>query len=193
VVNGTNDYNYYASIHPLEDETGEVAHVYLSHARESNVFFVNEDGKLRNRSAESGADLLLNSRSTAYLDMDGDGDLDIAINNFHSPAVLLRNETPVSDSWAVLRLVGDPERSTNRDAIGARLVVTTAAGVRLSREVQGGSGYFSCSPKAQHVGLGQAETFDLRVVWPGGDEQIFEELAAGKRYVLRQGGEPVAR
>lgn len=188
VVNGTNDYNFYSSIHPLENEKGETAHVYLSHARESNVFFVNEGGKLRNRSARSGADLLLNSRSAAYLDIDEDGDLDIAVNNFHSAAVLLRNDRGAgSGGWAQVRLVGDPERGVNRDAIGARLVATTAAGVRVSREVEGGSGYFSCNPKTQHLGLGSADSFDLHVVWPDGETQDLHGLGANRRYVLRQG------
>ena len=64
----------------------------LDHRRESNVFFLNEDGKLKNVSPRSGADFAANSRSTAYLDFDEDGDLDIAVNNFHSPATFLRND-----------------------------------------------------------------------------------------------------
>jgi hypothetical protein len=78
---------------------------------------VNGDGKLENVSLGSGADFAANSRSTAYLDADGDGDLDIAVNNFHAAAVFLRN---VADKrgggWIKIRLVGDPERPSDPDA-----------------------------------------------------------------------------
>ncbi len=79
------------------------------------------------------------------------------MNNFHAKAVVLRNDSEKRGrSWLKLRLVGDPARRTNRDAIGARIVVTTEDGSRLRREVQGGSGYLSMNPKQQHFGLGRS-------------------------------------
>jgi hypothetical protein len=91
--------------------------VVLDHRRESNVFFLNEDGRLKNASLRSGADFAANSRSTAYLDYDDDGDIDIAVNNFHAPATFLRNDADKRGrGWLKVRLVGDPERSSNADA-----------------------------------------------------------------------------
>ena len=96
---------------------GKLTYYYLDHQRQTNVFFVNEGGMLRNRSSASGADLPLNSRSTAYLDWDGDGDLDIAINNFQDAATMLRNNSQArGNHWIKVRLIGDPSRKTNRDA-----------------------------------------------------------------------------
>jgi hypothetical protein len=117
LVNGTNDFNTFSMVYrPLDPET-ESREILLDHRRESNVLFLNEDGKLKNVSLGSGADFAANSRSTAYLDYDDDGDLDIAVNNFHAPATFLRN---VADKrgggWIKIRLVGDPDRPGNPDA-----------------------------------------------------------------------------
>jgi len=186
VVNGTNDYSYYDAVHREATEEGEVV-MFLSHARESNVLFENEGGKLRNVSERSGADLLLNSRSTAYLDFDRDGDLDVALNNFHAPAVLLENRAPVSPgNWMMVRLVGAPSRASNRDAIGARILAKGAGGLRVWREIQGGSGYLSMNPRLVHFGLGAAATADLEILWPNGERQEVRGLAAGRTWVIHQ-------
>jgi hypothetical protein len=116
LVNGTNDFNTFSMVYRPVNPGVPTRELLLDHRRESNVLFLNEDGKLKNVSSGSGADFAANSRSTAYLDYDDDGDLDIAVNNFHAPATFLRN---VADKqgrgWLKLRLVGDPDRSTVAD------------------------------------------------------------------------------
>jgi len=117
VVNGTNDFNTFSMVYrPLNPES-KGREVLLDHRRESNVFFLNEGGKLKNASQRSGADFAANSRSTAYLDYDDDGDLDIAVNNFHTPATILRNDADKRGrGWLKVRLVGDPSRPSPADA-----------------------------------------------------------------------------
>jgi hypothetical protein len=118
VVNGTNDYNTFSMVYRSSDSEKKTREILLDHRRESNVFFLNESGKLKNASARSGADFATNSRSTAYLDYDDDGDLDIAVNNFHAPATFLRNDADKRGSgWLKVRLVGDPARPSNADAV----------------------------------------------------------------------------
>ena len=191
VVNGTNDYFLYWSNMSVS-QGGETRYIRQGWGHEPNVFFVNDGAKLRNRSRASGADFEGNSRSTAYLDWDGDGDLDIAVNNFHGPAVMLRNNTEGrGNNWISVRLVGDPDRGVNRDAIGARFTATTDGGVYLLREVQGGSGYMSMNPKRQHVGLGRAMSVDLRITWPDGEVQTIESLPANHVYEIHFGEQPV--
>jgi hypothetical protein len=192
VVNGTNDFNTFSMVYRRFHDDGKSTEHVLDHRRESNVFFRNEGGKLVNASPESGADFMANSRSTAYLDLEGDGDLDIAVNNFHGKATILRNEAGKRGGWLKLRLVGDPERGTNRSAIGARITVITADGSRRHREVQGGSGYLSFNPTQQHFGIGGFDKADARIIWPNGDVQTLGGLAANAAYEVRQ-GRPDAR
>src|SRR4030095_3408561 len=55
-------------------------------------------------------------RGTAYADIDGDGDLDVAMSTSNGKAVLLRNDGGSGQEWIRIRLVG---RHSNRDALGA--------------------------------------------------------------------------
>lgn len=188
LVNGTNDYNAFSMIYRNQSEGKDTGAVLLSHSRESNVFFLNEEARLKNRSGKSGADFTGNSRSTAYFDFDSDGDLDIAVNNFHGRATLLRNNSEEHGRhWLKIKLVGDPEKGSSRDAIGARIDVSVGETLKNSRIVQGGSGYLSMNPKQQHFGLADAEFADLRIVWPNGEEQEFARVATNHAYTIYQG------
>lgn len=195
-VNGMNEYAVYSSTNPyFTDASGQPRDVILPvYEKESNVFFVNRDGKLWNESAASGADWLGNSRSIAYLDADGDGDLDIAMNNFQGPAVFLRNNSErLGRRWLALRLIGDPARGVPRDAIGARIEVTSDHHAGLSREVRATTGYLSGHPKEQYLGLGDDPAAEVIVVWPNGERQQLGRLAADRRYLVTQGGATVER
>jgi enediyne biosynthesis protein E4 len=187
LVNGTNDYNAFSMIVRNGQQGEGEASLLVSHSRESNVFFRNEKGKLKNRSGESGADFVGNSRSTAFFDFDKDGDLDIVVNNFHSPATLLRNNADQNGHhWLKLRLLGEPEKGSNRDAIGARIEMKPKGGLPNSRIVQGGSGYLSMNPKEQHFGVGSAQFVDVTVTWPNGEKQDFPGLATDRAYTISQ-------
>jgi hypothetical protein len=145
---------------------------------------------LKNLSSLSGADFRGNSRSTAYLDYDEDGDLDIAVNNFHAPATMLRNNAESrSNNWVKIRLIGDPALGSNRDAIGARIVATDTTGLHVLREVQSSSGYMSTNPKQQHIGLGRTSAVDLEITWPNGEKEVIRNVAANRSYTIQQGGD----
>ncbi|MDJ0607745.1 MAG: CRTAC1 family protein [Kiloniellales bacterium] len=188
-LNGMNEYAvysdtpYYTSVH---DEKMEISLPVAQ--RETNVFFVNEGGKLQNRSEASGADLTGNSRSAAYLDIENDGDLDVVLNNYHGAAVLYRNELEAQGrNWLKVRLVGDPALGSNRDAIGSRLVLRAEPGLQVWREVHGTIGYLSVHPREQHFGLGGATEGRLTITWPNGQSEEVGPLAANRRYVITQG------
>ncbi|MBW3670260.1 MAG: CRTAC1 family protein [Acidobacteria bacterium] len=190
-VNGLNEYN---TFRPRRFDSAEGDAAYArpgyersANVREANVFFVNEDGKLRNRSKQSGADLVVNSRAAAYLDYDGDGDLDIVVNNYQEPASFLENlSDPQSNNWINVKLLGDPEQGSNRDAIGATILAVTSSGNRIWRAVQGGTGYLSDHPKVQHIGLGDDEVVDLTVRWPNGETTEHRALEANRLHVIEQ-------
>jgi hypothetical protein len=190
VLNGMNEFAVYGSENPYyRDPLAErKKSVYIPVAeKESNVFFVNDGGRLQNASRQSGADLLGNSRSAAYLDYDRDGDLDMVLNNYHGAAVFYRNNAErYRGNWLSLKLIGDPAQGVSRDAIGARIVVTAPGGERVWREVHGSIGYMSVHPKEQHVGLGTNTVVSVRVEWPNGKVDRFENLAVNRRYRIDQ-------
>ena len=189
VANGMNEFAVYSSENPYyKDPDGKERDVVFPEStREPNVFFLNEGGKLSNASDRSGADLLGNSRAVVYLDWDRDGDLDIVLNNLHEPAVLYRNNSErFGNHWLKIRLIGDPEQKTTRDAVGAKVVITTDDNNTVWREVHGSVGYLTMHPKEQHFGLGQSKTADAAVHWPSGEILRVSGLEANQAYSIQQ-------
>jgi enediyne biosynthesis protein E4 len=152
------------------------------------VFFVNRNGMLQEQTAQSGAAPAGNARSVAYLDADADGDLDMVVNNFNTPAIVYRNNAETSGHhWLQLRLEGDPAKNVTRDAIGAKILVDTASQKGMWREVFSTIGYLSVHPKEQHVGLGRDTSADVTIVWPNGERETLKGLKADRRYRVAQG------
>ncbi|MCW9016865.1 MAG: ASPIC/UnbV domain-containing protein, partial [Kangiellaceae bacterium] len=69
------------------------------------------------------------------------------------------------------KLIGEPKLKINRDAIGARIIVTLQNGRKLWREVHSTIGYMSVHPKVQHFGVGNSEINTVEVIWPNGEVQ----------------------
>jgi hypothetical protein len=186
VVNGLNEYRIFADSFKVATDHGEQT-VQFVVEKERNVFYVNENGRLVNRSAESGADLAINGRSAAYLDFDNDGDLDIIVNNFDDRAVLLvNNSEKLHNNWLKVKLVGNPAKGTNTQAIGATVIATTPSGNKIWRQVQSATGYLSQHPSQQHFGLGKETEADLLVVWPNGETREYKHLKANQLHTIRQ-------
>lgn len=188
VVNGTNAYNMYSKDNPYyTDPDGQPRKVeFPTENAETNVLFANAEGMLHLVSG-SGADLHGNSRSAATADLDGDGALDLVLNGFNEPAVILKNRHAGNGNhWAKVRLVGDPRRGVSRDALGAKLFVFSGQSHPQWREVRSTGSYLSSLPKEQHFGLGAATRFKLRVTWPDGSNSEFDALAADRHYLIEQ-------
>lgn len=188
VLNGMNEYNLYSSKNNYAnpDEDGSTTDLMPVDTRERNVFFVNSGGKLQNVTDRSGLDLLGNSRSAAYLDMDNDGDLDMVLNNYHEAATVYRNNAErLGGRWIKLQLTGDPEQGVNRDAIGARVLITAGDAAPVWREIRGSEGYMTVHERAVHAGVGDAETVNVAIRWPGGQEQVIEGLATNRTHSIR--------
>lgn len=190
VVNGMNEYAVYSSVNPyLTDPQGRPSSGILPVAdKETPVFFVNTKGMLQEQTAQSGADPAGNARSVAYLDADHDGDLDMVVNNFNTPAYVYRNNAEKNGNhWLKLRLTGDPAKGVTRDAIGARITVDTVSEKGMWREVFSTIGYLSVHPKEQHIGLGRDTKADVTIVWPNGEKETLRGLHADRAYHVVQG------
>ncbi len=159
--------------------------------RERNCCFLNtRTGRFANISAASGFDFPDDARAAGIVDWDEDGDLDLWVSNRNAPRLrFLRNEAAAGHHFIALRLVGNG-RTTNRDAIGARVEVHLKdAGERpLSKTLRAGEGFLAQSTKWMTFGLGGAEGIEKIVVrWPAGEAEELKGLALDRRYRIVQG------
>lgn len=188
-LTGMNDFLVYSTENPYyQDPNGLDKNVLFPESkREPNVFFENEKGMLNTLEGRSGLDVVYNSRSAVYLDMDMDGDEDIVMNNYHDKAVVFKNNAEKEgNNWIKIRLIGNADKKVNRDAIGAKITVT-ATDLDVWREIHSTTGYLSVHPKEQHIGLGKVETVTVNVTWPDGTKQEFKNVKANQRYTLAYG------
>jgi hypothetical protein len=114
-------------------------------------------------------------RGLAIGDLDNDGRIDAVVTTNDGPAYVLHNETPTSNHWLTLKLVG---HKSNRDAIGAEVKLITANGSQFAT-VTTASSYLSSSDKRVHFGLGAeaiAQTIEIR--WPSGILQTLKNIKA---------------
>ena len=133
-------------------------------------------------------------RGVTAVDLDNDGDHDLAFNHRDAPATLLRNDRghpqQKGTTSTVLRLVGT---AGNRDGVGA--VVTMTAGDQLRTEhVKGGGGYQSSRDQRVLFSLpadGAAPSFSIR--WPGGRITPLPEIDGGGQWLIIEPATPDAQ
>ncbi len=125
-----------------------------------------------------------NSRAVVALDADGDGDLDLAVNNYAQPPVLLENVQKLRKPALRMRLRDDTK---NTRAVGAVIEVRTGKTVQR-RAVTCGVGYLGQDDEVVHVGLGAAKTADVTITWPDGTRTTHPKLGVGAVHLLRKGG-----
>jgi tetratricopeptide (TPR) repeat protein len=165
----------------------QVTHGYSWSGQERNVCYLNRgDGTFVNVSYISGFDHLDDSRALGLVDWDRDGDLDVWLRNRTAPRLrLLQNTQGNGQPWLRITLEG---KTSNRDAIGAVVEITTKDGSPLVKSLRAGEFFMSQGSKALHFGLGQhRDIARVRVLWPGGAWQSFPRLSAHKHYHLQQG------
>lgn len=151
----------------------------------NQLFHNNGVGSFTNVSDRSGASESGSTLGVATADYDQDGRIDLLVGNIDTGYLLYRNQRAdsLANHWFTIELIGGGP--VNRDAIGARVYVTTADGASRMQEVISGSSLGAGNELALHFGLGaHAEISTLEVRWPDGLHQSFVDVAADRRVVL---------
>ncbi len=124
------------------------------------------------------------SRGLATGDLFHAGQLDVVVNNINDSPSLLRNESPSTNAWLSVKLIGT---KTNRAAIGSRVVVETAQR-RQVQEVRSGGSFCSQNDLCLHFGLGSARQVEkLEVRWLSGANEVLERIPARRRVTILEG------
>jgi hypothetical protein len=149
------------------------------------IFRNNGDLTFTNMQAAWGIDEGAVSSGAVYADLDGDGDLDLVVNNLNQEAFIYQNMSREQGggSYLAVKLEG---RGANTAAIGAKVYVYSG-GMEQYEEVNPARGYLSCMPAELHFGMGKAEVADsVVIVWPGGRRQRMEEVKVNQRLVVKE-------
>jgi hypothetical protein len=120
------------------------------------------------------------SNGVAYADLDGDGALDMVVNNTDDEALLYRNTSRDNDTalthYLQVRYKGN---SRNRDGLGAIATIYYDHGKRQTYENNPYRGYLSSMENITHFGLGRIEEIDSLVVkWYNGKQQTLAHIKA---------------
>lgn len=112
------------------------------------------------------------SNGAVYADLDGDGDLDIVVNNIDHPAMLYENKTAdtAHSTYIELSLQGPAQ---NRNAVGAKAILFCGGETR-TYENYPVKGFLSSMQVPLHIGLKNTKVDSLLLVWP---DRTFERLS----------------
>jgi hypothetical protein len=115
-------------------------------------------------------------RGLAVGDYDNDGGVDVAFTRLNDTPLLLHNNVGHVKHWVGIELHGT---TSNRDAIGAKLVLTDGSHT-LTRWITGGGSYLSSHDHRVVFGLGDGPAGPLRldIRWPNGEMRHVTNLKA---------------
>jgi enediyne biosynthesis protein E4 len=159
---------------------------YYHYAMPARLYENRPDGRLVDVSSQAGAPWQVErvGRGLAAGDLDNDGRVDALILAQNQPLAYFHNQTPRPGNFVIFRLAGS---QSNRDGVGARLIVT-AGGQRQVRERTGGGSYQSANDPRLNFGLGTHDRVDsVEIRWPSGKSDRWTDLPAGTGYLLREG------
>jgi hypothetical protein len=161
--------------------------------KETNLLYRNLGGRrFREVSASSGPGLAVreSSRGSGIGDLDGDGDLDVVVQNSRSRPTVLRNDSPGENHWIEILTRGT---RSNRSGIGARIRLTSG-GVTRAAEVHSGRSYQSCYGLRVHFGLGRSATVErIEVRWPSGAVDVLTGVPADRVIEVVEESSPAPR
>lgn len=172
--NGTIDYG------PLIDQTPSTP--------TSDAFFEQVSPlRYENRAAEAGIDEPGFSNGAVWVDLDGDGALDLVVNRVNEPSRIFRNrasELYPERSWLRIELRGE---GSNTQAIGARVEWSRGEEQGMVEQVLQ-RGFQSSVDPVLHIGLGEGDgpLSRLQVRWPDGRVSRLDQVGVNRRLVLEQ-------
>lgn len=103
------------------------------------------------------------SNGAVYVDLDGDGDLDLVTNNFNENAGIYVNTTNSSNNYISLDF---EYKGANKEGIGLKAMVFTNGNYQL-KQLFKSRGFLSSIDSQLHFGIHNAPAIDsIQIIWP---------------------------
>jgi enediyne biosynthesis protein E4 len=129
----------------------------------------------------------ISTRSSVIFDLDGDGDLDIVTNEFNYYPQVLISDLAQRRKISYLKVTLKGTKS-NREGLGTKVVVS-GGGLKVTKFMDGKSGYLSQSDLPLYFGLGDAKQIDsVEVFWPSGTHQTVPHASLNGTLEIEEGG-----
>lgn len=150
----------------------------------SNLLLGQPDGTFAEGAEAAGVLSFARARGAAVEDLDLDGRLDLVVVNRRERVRIWRNDgvEGAPFEWTAVRL---RQADANRDAVGAWLELRRSHEVEW-RELTVGGGHASGQSGWTHIGLGVADTVEVRVHWPDGQVDDWRTLRAGRHWEIER-------
>jgi len=163
--------------------------------KDPNVFFINNDGKLEDKSDVSGINDLLSHRGAVVFDYDRDGDLDVVSSSLKLPLAsfvgldqkmkVYQNNSNAGKSVQI-KLVGSD--GVNKDCFGCQAVFTHHGKTSIF-EVDNGHGHSSQGTRYIYFGLNNDKKLtELMAIFPNGKKFVFRNLSHKRIYSIYSDG-----
>ncbi|GAB4580839.1 MAG: CRTAC1 family protein [Anaerolineales bacterium] len=157
-----------------------------------NPLFRNKgDGTFEDMTPASGMVNAQRTLGVATADYDGDGWVDMVIGNYEQGYKLYRNQVGMGSPNARVAFTLKGGGPVNREAVGTRVILTTANGHVQVQEVQIGSSLGAGNAPTLYFGLGQQTIRSVEIRWPDGTSQTYDNVPANMHYKISYDGSPV--
>lgn len=165
------DFNHDGALDLVHVNGMSAAPAAAFHADPSRLFIADGQGGFVEQAVARGFNDSGQGRALVCFDADGDGDIDLFVQNNSGSSRFYRNQGGAeAGHWLRVAL---RQPGANPQAIGARIELV-AGGRRQARETSAGSNFLSSNPAEAHFGLGATGALQsLQVRWPDGQIERF--------------------
>ncbi len=148
------------------------------------VFKNNGDLTFEKKQGEWGIDIPSMSNGAAYADFDGDGDLDLVINNVDEEVFFYRNNAMERNEGNYLRF--QVVNKWGAPSLGTQVHLYHNGRFWQMQELTNARGYMSKSEDILHFGIKKEKVVDsAMIVWSDGKKQVIKDLEANKLISLK--------
>jgi hypothetical protein len=123
-------------------------------------------------------------RGVVFGDLNNDGQVDMVVFNVGAPPSLFVNLTHNANHRVLFKLTG---ARSNREAVGARVTLSSKSGTQIE-EIRAGGSYISSNDPRLQFGLGPDVVMEkVEIRWPNGNTEALNNLAADAIYEIAEG------